>query len=83
MIILVLIQIGGLGFMVGTSLVLGLLSQGHGRLRHQLLIGGNIPTLSLHDAVVMARRIARFTFIVEAVGALLLTLRFIRDHMTR
>lgn len=79
-IILVLIQIGGLGFMVGTSLVLGLITRGRGRLRHQLLIGGNIPTLPLREAVSMARRIARFTFVVEAVGALLLTLRFMQDR---
>jgi trk system potassium uptake protein TrkH len=80
LIILILIQTGGLGFMVGTSLVLGLLNRGNGQLRHQLLISGNIPTLSLREAVDMARRIARFTFIVEAIGAVLLTLQFMQDE---
>lgn len=80
LIILVLIQIGGLGFMVGTSLVLGLLNPGRGRLSHQLLISGNIPTLPLREAVTMAGRIARFTFAVEAVGALLLTIHFLGER---
>jgi trk system potassium uptake protein TrkH len=77
--ILALIQIGGLGFMVGASLVLNLLTRGGGRLRHQVMISDNLPTLTISDAVDMARRIARFTFIVEGVGALLLTLRFMQD----
>ena len=80
LIILVLIQIGGLGFMVGASLVLGALTRGSGPLRHQILISDNIPTLTLREAVSMARRIARFTFIVEAVGAALLTLYFLQER---
>lgn len=80
LIILILIQIGGLGFMVGTSLVLSLVSPGRGRLRHQLLISGNIPTLSIREAVAMAGRIARFTFVVEATGAVLLTLYFLGER---
>ncbi|CAN5775417.1 Trk family potassium uptake protein [soil metagenome] len=80
LIILIMIQIGGLGFMVGASLVLGVLTRGTGPLRHQLLISDNIPTLSIREAVSMARRIARFTFIVEAIGAVLLTLYFLQDR---
>ena len=79
-VILVLIQIGGLGFMVGASLVLSLLMRGGPRLRHQLIISGNIPTLSVDEAVAMARRIAGFTFIVEGIGALLLTLHFMQEQ---
>lgn len=79
LIILILIQIGGLGFMVGASIVLRMIGQGTGRLRHQLLIQDNIPTLSLREAMSLVRRIVRFTFIVEGVGAVLLTLRFAQD----
>ncbi len=78
-VILILIQIGGLGFMVGASLVLSLLMRGGGSLRHQRMIGDNIPSLTLREAVSMAKRIARFTFVVEAVGALLLALRFMQE----
>ncbi len=80
LILLILIQLGGLGFMVGTSLILSLLTRGRGRLSHQLLISGNIPTLSIRDAVEMARRIARFTFAVEAAGAVLLTFYFLGER---
>ncbi len=79
-VILVLIQIGGLGFMVGASIVLSTLRGGVSSLRHQMMISDNLPTLSLSDSVDMAGRIARFTLIIEATGALLLTLLFMRDR---
>lgn len=77
LIILILIQVGGLGFMVGASLVLRVI--GGARLRHHMLIQDNIPTLSLHEAVTLAGKVALFTFLVEAVGAVLLTMRFMQD----
>lgn len=79
-IILVLIQLGGLGFMTGASIVLSALTGGVGSVRHQRLISENLPTLPLRDSVIMARRIARFTFAVEGVGALLLTARFMGER---
>jgi trk/ktr system potassium uptake protein len=75
-VILVLIQIGGLGFMVGASIVLQALRRGTTRLSDVLLIREGAPTLSLRDAVVLSRRIVLFTFAVEAVGAVVLTLHF-------
>ena len=80
LVILALIQIGGLGFMVGTSLVLRLITRGSGSLRHQLLISGNIPTLSLRDAIAFSRRIATFTLVVEAIGAALLAIHFLQEE---
>lgn len=79
-VILLLIQAGGLGFMVGASIVLTALRGGVSSLRHQMMISDNLPTLSLRDSVAMAGRIARFSFIIEAVGAVLLTLLFMRDR---
>ena len=80
LIILVLIQSGGLGFMVGASLVLRLIGRGGGRsLRDAMMIQDNIPTLSLRDAVDLSRRIVKFTLIVEVVGALLLAGYFLRE----
>ncbi len=81
-IILSLIQLGGLGFMVGTSLVLALLRRG-GSLRSTMLMRDSSPTLTLREAADFSGRIVRFTVVVEAVGAALLTLYFwLRVGMT-
>lgn len=80
-IILVLIQTGGLGFMVGASLVLRILGRGTSRrLRNALLIQDGSPTLTVHEAVRLSRRIVKFTFITEAIGAVLLTIGFLQDN---
>ena len=78
-VILVLIQIGGLGFMVGASLVLQALRRGSNRLSDVLLIREGAPTLSLREAAVLSRRIVVFTLAVEVAGAVVLTLRFWQD----
>jgi trk system potassium uptake protein TrkH len=78
LIILLLIQAGGLGFMVGASIVLQTLRRGlHSySLRDTLMIRDGAPALSLGEAVDLSRRILRFTLITELIGALLLTIRF-------
>ncbi len=79
-VILVLIQTGGLGFMVGASLVLRILGRSGGaRLRDAILIQDGAPTVSMAEAVSLSRKIVRFTFVTEAIGALLLTSRFAMD----
>lgn len=78
-IILVLIQAGGLGFMVGASLVLQTLRRGQTRLRDSIMMQNGAPTLSLREAAVLSRRIVVFTAVVESAGALLLTIRFAQD----
>lgn len=75
MVILILVQIGGLGFMVGASLVLGLLRRS-GSLRDAMLMHDGAPSLTLREALDSSGRIVRFTFITEGIGALLLTLVF-------
>ncbi len=79
LIILVLMQIGGLGFMVGASLVLVSLGRG-GSLRDALLLQDGSPTLSLREAINLSKRILRFIFICEGIGAIVLTIRFMRDE---
>jgi trk system potassium uptake protein TrkH len=79
LVILVLIQIGGLGFMVGASIVLQVLRRGSTRLSDALLVRESAPSLSLRDALLLSRRIAIFTFVTEAIGALVLTARFSQD----
>lgn len=73
--ILVLMQGGGLSFMVGASIVLQALRRGVS-LRDALLLRDGEPTLSLREALDLSRRILRFTLVVEAIGAVALTAGF-------
>lgn len=81
-IILVLIQLGGLGFSVGASLLLQMLRRGAGAytLRDELLLKDGAPTLSIQEAVYLAGRIVRFTFVVELLGAILLAVWFVTSR---
>lgn len=81
-IILVLIQLGGLGFSVGASLLLQMLRRGAGAytLRDELLLKDGAPALSIQEAVYLAGRIVRFTFVVELLGALLLAVWFVTSR---
>lgn len=76
-VILLLIQIGGFGFMVGTSLVLVALGRG-ASLRDTLMMQDGSPTMSLRDVTSLSKRIIRFMLITEAIGAVLLTIHFAR-----
>ena len=71
LVVLVLIQIGGLGFSVGASILLQMLRRGAGAytLRDELLLKDGAPALSIQEAVYLAGRIVRFTFVVEVIGA--------------
>jgi trk system potassium uptake protein len=77
-VILVLTQTGGLGFMVGASILLQMLRRGAGAytLRDELLLRDGAPALSIQEAVFLAGRIVRFTFVVEIIGAALLAIWF-------
>ena len=79
LVILVLIQLGGLGFMVGASLVLLSLRRG-ATLRDTLLLRDGAPTLSPKEAQDLSWHILRFTLLCEAVGAVVLSLRFMADR---
>ncbi len=78
LVVLTLVQIGGLGFAVGASILLQMLRRGAGSytLRDEMLLKDGAPALSLREAVSLAGRIIRFTVIVEAVGAALLAVWF-------
>src|SRR5215207_8728295 len=77
-VILVLTQTGGLGFMVGASILLQMLRRGAGAytLRDELLLRDGAPALSIQEAVFLAGRIVRFTFVVEIIGAAVLAIWF-------
>ncbi len=75
-VILLLIQLGGLGFIVGASLVLQALRGGQTRLNDMVLLQQGDPTVSLRDTGRLVGRIVRFVLLVEGAGAILLTLYF-------
>jgi trk system potassium uptake protein TrkH len=77
-ILLALVQIGGLGFTVGASILLQMLRRGLGAytLRDELLLKDGAPALSIQEAVFLAGQIVRFTIVAEAIGTALLTVWF-------
>lgn len=79
LVILVLMQLGGLGFMVGASIVLSSLGRGLS-LRDSLMLQDGSPTLSLQEATSLSKRILRFIIIIETAGAIALIPRFMRDE---
>lgn len=78
-IILALIQIGGLGIMTMSSLVAVLLARRIG-LRHRLVTAAEKSILELGDVRELAVRVAVFSLLTEVVVALVLGLRFWMAH---
>ena len=80
-VILVLIQAGGLGFMVGASLILQVIrrSASPARLSDAVLLRDGSPALSLREAASLSGEIVRYTLTVEAIGALALAGWFARE----
>ena len=74
-VILLLIQIGGFGFMTSATLFLLLLGRKIG-LRERLLIGESLSHQRLGGVLGIVRRIAIFTLIAEVIGAVVLIARF-------
>lgn len=79
LIILVLIQLGGFGFMVGASLILIVLGRGLS-LRDTLMMQDGSPTMTLRDVTSLSRRIIKFMLITESIGAILLMANFLRHE---
>jgi trk system potassium uptake protein TrkH len=80
-VILVLIQIGGLGFMASATLLLLVLGRRLG-LRERWLIGQSLGTERLGGMVKLVRRILVFTLICEAIGAAIFYIRFSLENPT-
>lgn len=74
-VILLLIQVGGLGYMLGTTVVLWALGRRLGlRDRHLLRLYYGAP--SLHETMSFAKSLAVFALLFECAGAMLLFLLF-------
>lgn len=78
-VILILIQLGGLGIMTLSNIILNSLGRRMG-LSGRMSVQQTLGQVSTVDPKKMLRHIIRFTFIFEAIGALLLFLRFIFDY---
>ena len=81
LVILVLMQIGGISFTVGAGIALRLLSRGGKQSLHDvtMMLDGEL-SLPLHEAAALTRQVVEFTFIVEGVGALAFLAYFAGDE---
>jgi trk system potassium uptake protein TrkH len=75
-VILGLVQIGGFGFMTGSTLLLFLLVGRRTALSNRLLAQATTDTPKLGDVTSLIRRVGAFTLTVEAIGALVLGIAF-------
>jgi trk system potassium uptake protein TrkH len=78
LVILFMIQIGGLGFMTFATLFAFLLGK-RISLKERILLQESLNNLSMEGVVRLAKRILIFTFVIEFVGAILLSIRFSFD----
>ncbi|MBT9169178.1 MAG: Ktr system potassium uptake protein B [Syntrophomonadaceae bacterium] len=78
-VIMFLIQIGGLGFMTAATLVFILLGKKI-TLRERLVIQEAMNQVSQQDLIRLVFRVVLLTFVIEAIGALLLSTRFIPQY---
>lgn len=78
LVLLILIQIGGLGFItISTSLMIALRRKIG--LSRRALIQESLSTLQIRGSVMLVRRIVIGTLLFETVGAALLSIRFVQD----
>lgn len=76
-VILLLVQAGGFGFMTSSTLLLFLAVGRRTRLRDRVLMQEASGTTELGSVVPLVRRVALFTLTLEAAGALILTIGFV------
>lgn len=78
-VIMLLIQIGGLGVMTGTTLVF--IVMGHKlSLKNKLIIQESLSDAPMSRTVSLVKKIIIYTLIIETIGALVLMCSFIPDY---
>lgn len=77
-VILVLIQIGGLGYMTSATIIALIIGKKIG-LGERLIMKEELRVLSLEGIVRFTKGVLRFTLLFEVTGALILTMRFLKD----
>ena len=78
-VILLLIQIGGLGYALMATLILLMLGRRLG-LRDRMMLSETMSTMDMQGLVRFVKLVTLFTFSLEGIGAILLTLRFAMDY---
>ena len=78
-VIMILIEIGGLGFMAFTTL-LAILLKKRITLRDRLIMQEAMNAFSLEGLVKMVKRIVLLTIMVQIIGGLILATQFIKDY---
>ncbi|HEU0236895.1 MAG TPA: potassium transporter TrkG [Candidatus Limnocylindrales bacterium] len=76
-VILILIQVGGFGFMTGSTLLLFLVVGRRTGLRDRLLVQASTGVPDLGSVTDLVRRVAVFTAVSEVAGAVLLMIAFL------
>lgn len=79
-VILTLVQIGGLGYMTVATIMLVILGKRIG-LRERLVIQETFSAFTLEGLIRFIIGIVKFTILVEFTGAVLLAVRFLEDDM--
>ncbi len=80
-VIVLLIQVGGFGFMTGSTLLLFLLIGRRTGLRDRVLVQASTGVPELGSVTTLVKRIAAFTIIAEVSGALVLAVAFAADGL--
>lgn len=76
-VIAVLIQLGGFGIMTGATILLALVIGRRTSLRERVVVKESLGGLELGTVTWIVKRIAVFTLVSEAIGALILSVRFV------
>lgn len=75
-VIMCLVQIGGLGFMLIIALILMMLGKKI-TLKNRILISQSMNTNSLQGLIRLTRKVLKYTFTFEIIGALLIAIEFV------
>ena len=78
MVILVLIQIGGLGYALMATLILLMLGHRIG-LRDRMMVTETLNTLDMHGSIRFVKLVALITLTLEGIGALFLTITILTE----
>lgn len=78
LIILILIQFGGLGYMTSYTLIALIIGKRIG-IGERMVMKEELQFMSVEGIIRFVKRIFAFTFIFESAGAFILTLRFLKD----
>lgn len=79
LVILLLIQLGGIGYMSAATILLVLVGKRIG-LRERMLLQETMSTFTLGGLVRFLKAIAKFVILAELVGAIFLTARFMSEY---